>query len=613
MNLWLIPVLPFVGFLINGLFGRRMPKSMINVFAIGSVALAFIWVVKTLLGLGDLETKYIEHYFTWIQSGPLQINVDFAIDRLTAVMLMVVTGVGTLIHIYAIGYMEHEDGYYRFFSYLNLFMFFMLILVLAQNYLLLFVGWEGVGLCSYLLIGYYFTEQFATTAGNKAFIVNRIGDFGFSLAMFLIFRQFGSLDFSKVFDSAQSMPTETTVGLLTTICLLLLVGATGKSAQIPLFVWLPDAMAGPTPVSALIHAATMVTAGVYMTARSATLFMHAPIAMDTVAVIGLATAFFAATIGLAQTDIKKVFAYSTVSQLGYMFLGAGVGAFSAGIYHLMTHAFFKALLFLGAGAVIHGLHGEQDLRQMGGLFKHMRITAITLLCASFAIAGFPFTSGFFSKDAILVAAYARAPWMYWLGVLTAGMTAFYVFRAWFLAFTGKYRGHAHPHESPLVMTGPLMILAVLSLGGGFINIPHWLEPLFPEKPENEMLAWLSAGVGIVGILIAYLFYVVKPSLPESIANAAGGLYKLVYNKYFVDEIYDAAVVTPLLATSRVVLWKGVDAGVIDGTVNGVGHRSRGIGGILRLLQSGNIRSYAAWVVLGSVIVLLAIGFAGGQQ
>jgi NADH-quinone oxidoreductase subunit L len=613
MYLWLIPILPFVGFLINGLFGRRMPKSMINVFAIGSVALAFAWVVKTLLGLGDLEVKYIEHYFTWIQSGPLQINVDFAIDRLTAVMLMVVTGVGTLIHIYAIGYMEHEDGYYRFFAYLNLFMFFMLILVLAQNFLLLFVGWEGVGLCSYLLIGYYFSEQFATTAGNKAFIVNRIGDFGFSLAMFLIFRQFGTLDFSKVFDSAKSMPTEVTVGALTTICLLLLLGATGKSAQIPLFVWLPDAMAGPTPVSALIHAATMVTAGVYMTARSATLFMHAPIAMDTVAVIGLATAFFAATIGLAQTDIKKVFAYSTVSQLGYMFLGAGVGAFSAGIYHLMTHAFFKALLFLGAGAVIHGLHGEQDLRQMGGLFKHMRITAMTLLCASFAIAGFPFTSGFFSKDAILVAAYERAPWMYWLGVLTAGMTAFYVFRAWFLAFTGKYRGHAHPHESPLVMTGPLMILAVLSLGGGFIKIPHWLEPMFPEKAENEMLAWLSAGVGIVGILIAYLFYVVKPGLPESIANAAGGLYKLVYNKYFIDEIYDATVITPLLATSRTVLWKGVDAGIIDGTVNGVGHRSRGIGGILRLLQSGNIRSYAAWVVLGSVIVLLAIGFAGGQK
>ncbi len=336
-------------------------------FAIGSVALSFAWVLKTLLGLGTMETKYVEHYYTWIQSGMLNIGIDFAVDRLTAVMLMVVTGVGLLIHIYAIGYMEHEGGYYRFFAYLNLFMFFMLVLVLAQNFLLLFVGWEGVGLCSYLLVGFYFLEGFATNAGNKAFIVNRIGDFGFSLAIFLIFRQFGSLDFAKVFDAAKGMPVEASVGILTTITLLLLVGATGKSAQIPLYVWLPDAMAGPTPVSALIHAATMVTAGVYMTARSAALFTKAPIAMDTVAVIGLATAFFAATIGLAQTDIKKVYAYSTVSQLGYMFLGVGVGAFSAGIFHVMTHAFFKGLLFLGAGAVIHGLHGEQDLRQMGGL------------------------------------------------------------------------------------------------------------------------------------------------------------------------------------------------------------------------------------------------------
>jgi NADH-quinone oxidoreductase subunit L len=613
MNLWLIPILPFAGFLVNGLFGRRLPKAVINSIAIGSVALAFAWVVKTLLGLMPLEEKYIEHYYTWIQSGALNIGFDFAVDRLTAVMLLVVTGVGLLIHIYAIGYMEHEGGYYRFFAYLNLFMFFMLILVLAQNYLLLFVGWEGVGLCSYLLIGFYFLEQYATNAGNKAFIVNRIGDFGFSLAMFLIFKQFGSLDFGKVFGSASSMPAETSFGLMTGICLLLLVGATGKSAQIPLYVWLPDAMAGPTPVSALIHAATMVTAGVYMIARSAALFTRAPIAMDTVAVIGLATAFFAATIGLAQNDIKKVFAYSTVSQLGYMFLGVGVGAFSAGIFHLMTHAFFKALLFLGAGAVIHGLHGEQDLRQMGGLFKHMRITAITLLFASFAISGFPFTSGFFSKDAILVAAYSRAPWMYWLGVLTAGMTAFYVFRAWFLAFTGDYRGHAHPHESPLVMTGPLMILALLSLVGGFINVPHWLEPMFPEKPENEMLAWISAAVGVAGILIAYLFYVAKRGLADSVAKSVGGLYTLVYNKYFVDEIYNATVVQPVVKGSRIVLWRGADAGLIDGIVNGVGHRSRGVGNILRLMQSGSIRVYAAWVVFGSVIVLIAIGLAGGVR
>jgi NADH-quinone oxidoreductase subunit L len=613
MYLWLIPIFPLLGFLLNGLFGRKMPKSMINLFAIGSVALSFAWAVKTLVGLGPLEAKYIEHYFTWIQSGPLQINIDFAVDRLTAVMLMVVTGVGLLIHIYAVGYMADDDGYYRFFSYLNLFMFFMLVLVLAQNFLVLFVGWEGVGLCSYLLIGYYFLEQFATTAGNKAFIVNRIGDFGFSLAMFLIFRHFGTLDFTKVFDAAKSMPSETSYGTLTIICLLLLVGATGKSAQIPLYVWLPDAMAGPTPVSALIHAATMVTAGVYMTARSAAFFTHAPIAMDWVAIIGLATAVLAATIGLAQTDIKKVFAYSTVSQLGYMFVGLGVGAFSAGIFHLMTHAFFKALLFLGAGAVIHGLHGEQDLRQMGGLFKHMRITAITLLCASFAISGFPFTSGFFSKDAILVAAYARAPWMYWVGVLTAGMTAFYVFRAWFLAFLGDYRGHAHPHESPLVMTGPLMLLAGLSIFGGFINIPHWLEPMFAEKPENQTLAWISAGIGIAGILLAYVFYVAKRGLADSFAKAMNGFYTLVFNKYYVDEFYNAVVVRPLVAISRIVLWRGVDAGLIDGTVNGVGARSRGVGSILRLLQSGNIRTYAAWVVLGSIVALIAIGFAGASR
>jgi len=613
MNLWLIPIFPLLGFLANGLFGRRIPKALVNVFAVGSVLLSFAWVVKTLLALGPIETKYIEHYFTWIQSGNLNIGVDFAVDRLTAIMLMVVTGVGTLIHIYAVGYMEHEGGYYRFFAYLNLFMFFMLVLVLAQNYLLLFVGWEGVGLCSYLLIGFYFTEQYATTAGNKAFIVNRIGDFGFSLAVFLIVRQFGTLDFSKVFDAAKGLPAEASIGVLTTITLLLLVGATGKSAQIPLYVWLPDAMAGPTPVSALIHAATMVTAGVYMTARSAALFTKAPITMETVAVIGLATAFFAATIGLAQTDIKKVFAYSTVSQLGYMFLGVGVGAFSAGIFHLMTHAFFKALLFLGAGAVIHGLHGEQDLRQMGGLFKHMKITASTLFIASLAIAGFPFLSAYYSKDAILVAAYAHAPWMYWIGVLTAGMTAFYVFRAWFMAFTGEYRGHAHPHESPLVMTGPLMILAVLSIFGGFIKVPHILESMFPEGPENLGLAITSAGVGIVGILLAYVFYVLKPSLPESFAKGAGGLYTLVYNKYFVDEAYDATVVEPLIEGSRTVLWRGIDAGLIDGTVNGAGARSRGIGSILRLAQSGNIRSYAAWVVLGSIALLLAIGFAGGLR
>jgi NADH-quinone oxidoreductase subunit L len=615
MNLWLIPIFPLLGFLVNGLFGRRMSKALVNLFAIGSVTLSFLWAVKTLMALSPLETKYIEHYFTWIQSGALTINIDFAVDRLTAVMLMVVTGVGLLIHIYSIGYMAHEGGYYRFFAYLNLFMFFMLVLVLAENFLLLFVGWEGVGLCSYLLIGFYFLEQFATTAGNKAFIVNRIGDFGFSLAIFLVVRQFGSLDFIHVFDAAKGMPTEASAGILTTISLLLLVGAAGKSAQIPLYVWLPDAMAGPTPVSALIHAATMVTAGVYMIARSSALFTHAPIAMDTVAIIGLATAFFAATIGLAQNDIKKVFAYSTVSQLGYMFLGAGVGAFSAGIFHLMTHAFFKALLFLGAGSVIHALSGEQDLRNMGGLRKYTPVTFITLMCAGIAIAGIPPFAGFFSKDEILAAAFVRAPWMYWIGVLTAAMTAFYVFRALFLAFFGEYRGHHHPHESPWVMTGPLVVLALLSAGGGFINVPRWLDPMFPAKAEsgNESLMYVSVAAGVIGIALAYIFYIARPGLADSFAKSVSGLYKLVYNKYFVDEIYDAAVVQPMVNGSRFFLWRGVDAGLIDGIVNGVGTRSRGIGNILRLLQSGNIRTYAAWIVLGSVVVLLAIGFAGGAR
>jgi NADH-quinone oxidoreductase subunit L len=605
MQLWLIPILPLAGFLINGLFGRRFSKGLVNAFAIGSVVLAFLWVLKTLFGLGGIEAAHTEHYFTWIQSGALSVGCDFSVDRLTAVMLLVVTGIGSLIHIYAIGYMAHEGGYYRFFAYLNLFMFFMLTLVLAANYLVLFVGWEGVGLCSYLLIGFYFDKKIATDAGNKAFIVNRIGDFGFSLAMFLIFRQFGSFDFAHVFAQAPAAP----VGLLTLIGILLMFGACGKSAQIPLYVWLPDAMAGPTPVSALIHAATMVTAGVYMTARSWVIYTHAPIAMDVIAYIGIATAFVAATIGLAQNDIKKVFAYSTVSQLGYMFVGVGCGAFSAGIYHLMTHAFFKALLFLGAGAVIHSLSGEQDMRQMGGLRAKIPWTFGVMLCASLAIAGFPFTSGFFSKDAILLAADHRAPWLYWVGVFTAGMTAFYVFRAFFMTFFGKYRGKEHPHESPPVMLIPLVILAGLSLVGGYLfKIPDFLRPVFPavEAPEAFGPMAVASAAGLLGIALAYLMYVYRPGIPDSIASGAKGLYTLVYNKYFVDEIYDAAVVKPLVGGSRVVLWKGFDAGLIDGTVNGIGARAKGIGGVLRLAQSGNTRSYATWIAFGGVLVIFGM-------
>ncbi|MGH9663039.1 MAG: NADH-quinone oxidoreductase subunit L, partial [Bryobacteraceae bacterium] len=411
------------------------------------------------------------------------------------------------------------------------------------------------------------------------------------------------------------MAAEQSAGIVTAICLLLLLGATGKSAQIPLYVWLPDAMAGPTPVSALIHAATMVTAGVYMVARSAPLFVHAPIALDTVAVIGLATAFFAATIGLLQNDIKKVYAYSTISQLGYMFLGLGARDFSAGIYHVMTHAFFKALLFLGAGSVIHALSGEQDLRHMGGLRKHTPITFWTLLAASLAISGVPPFSGFFSKDAILASAYHHAPWMYWVGVITAGMTAFYVFRAFFLAFFGEPRGHHHPHESPPLMTGPLIVLALLSIGGGFIRVPAWLEPMFPraEATGDEWLMYVSVALGLCGIGLAYFFYVVKPSVADSLANSLGGIYKLVYNKYFVDELYDATVVQPVVNGSRTVLWRGFDAGLIDGAVNGAGGLSRGLGSLLKLLQGGNVRGYAAWVVFGSLIAVIALSLAGGLR
>ena len=603
MQLWLIPVLPLLGFLINGLFGRRFSKSLVSAVAIGGVALSFAWALRAILAV-DLDHAYVEHYFTWIQSGALTVNCDFAVDRLAAVMLMVVTGVGLLIHVYSIGYMAHEGGYYRFFAYLNLFMFFMLTLVLAANYLVLFVGWEGVGLCSYLLIGFYFDKKFATDAGNKAFIVNRIGDFGFSLAMFYIFKNFGSLDFATVFGNAASK----TEHMLTVIGLLLLVGACGKSAQLPLYVWLPDAMAGPTPVSALIHAATMVTAGVYMTARSLPIYIHAPAAMDTIIIIGIATAFFAATIGLAQNDIKKVFAYSTVSQLGYMFVGVGCGAFSAGIYHLMTHAFFKALLFLGSGSVIHALAGEQDLRNMGGLRRKIPWTFLTMMCAAVAIAGVPPFAGFFSKDAILLAAHQHAPWIYWVGTVTAGMTAFYVFRAMFLAFFGQYRGDAHPHESPPVMLVPLVVLALLSITGGFLfKVPAFLGTAFegPKVEENSTLMAISIAAGLIGIFFAWLMYVARPGMADAFAGRVKGLYTLVYNKYYVDEVYDAAVVKPLVGGSRAVLWKGVDTGLIDGAVNGVGARAQGVGGVLKLLQSGNIRSYATWIVLGSVVVIVA--------
>lgn len=615
MTLWLIPLFPLLGFLLNGLFGRRLSRPLINLFAIGSVALSFAYVLLVLSRLWPLGTVFSEHYFTWIRSGFFEVGFDMMVDRLTAVMLLIVTGVGLLIHIYSIGYMAHEDGYSRFFSYLNLFMFFMLTLVLASNLLLLFVGWEGVGLCSYLLVGFYFRERWATNAANKAFIVNRIGDFGFLLGMLLTVKAFHTLDFGKIAAAMANMPAEVTAGTITAIALLFFVGATGKSAQIPLYIWLPDAMAGPTPVSALIHAATMVTAGVYMVARMSFLYNHAPSAMNVVAVIGLLTAVMAATIAVTQNDIKKVFAYSTVSQLGYMFLGAGVGAYSASIFHVMTHAFFKALLFLGAGSIIHGLSGEQDLRYMGGLRKHMPITCITLLIASLAISGVPGFSGFFSKDAILSAAYTHAPWMFWIGAITAGLTAFYIFRAFFLAFFGNYRGHHHPHESPASMTLPIIVLALLSAGGGFINIPGFLSSAYPlAEHENTTAMIISASFGIIGILVAFYLYVLQPRVAESLKNAAGPIYTLVANKYYVDEFYSHAIVRPLESISRVLLWRGVDEGIIDtGLVNGLGKIVRGWGALFRRLQSGSIRNYATLVLAGSLIVIFVISLFGGAR
>ncbi len=614
-HLWLIPALPLAGFLINGLLGKRLPNLVVSIIACASVLASFGWVLKTLAALGPLEAAYVESYFPWIQSGTFQVGFDLSVDRLTAVMLLVVTGIGSLIHIYAVGYMAHEGGYYRFFAYLNLFMFFMLILVLGANFLLMFVGWEGVGLCSYLLIGFYILKKSAGDAAKKAFIVNRIGDFGFTLAMFLIVVNFGTLDFQRVFDAVRPMPIEQSAGLLTAVALLLFVGAAGKSAQVPLYVWLPDAMEGPTPVSALIHAATMITAGVYMVARAAVIYQRAPVAMDVVALIGLLTAVMAATIGITQNDIKRVFAYSTVSQLGYMFLACGVGAFSAGIYHVVTHAFFKALLFLGAGSVIHALEGEQDLTRMGGLWKKIPITFGVLACAWVAIAGIPPFAGFYSKDEILLAAHHHAPWMYWVGVITAAITSFYVSRAMFLCFFGSYRGHHdHPHESPFVMWGPLAVLALLSLiGGWYFKVPHYLETLLPMQNvgHDTTLVMISVGAGFAGLGLAALMYVVKPELPGRLAGALGGLYRLVYNKYLVDELYNAVLVRPLVGGSRSLLWRVMDAGLVDGAVNGVGTAARSVGGVLRLLQSGNIRSYAAWVTLGCVAVLVALGLAAG--
>jgi NADH-quinone oxidoreductase subunit L len=634
-HLWIIPLLPLLGAAVNGIFAARWPRSAVNAIALGSTGLSFLAaleVVREFLRLNAELIPWTRSYFTWIEAGNFRANFALQIDQLTVIMLLVVTGVGWLIHLYSVGYMADDAGYRRFFSYLNLFTFFMLTLVLAANYVLMFVGWEGVGLCSYLLIGFWFLKKTATDAGNKAFWVNRIGDFGFLLGLFLLFRQFGTLDFAPIFHDAAALPVETSGhGVLTAVALLLLAGATGKSAQLPLYVWLPDAMEGPTPVSALIHAATMVAAGVYMVARSNAIFIHAPVAMFAVAVIGCATALFAATIAVVQTDIKRTLAYSTISQLGYMFLGCGVGAFGAGMFHLMTHAFFKALLFLGAGSVMHAMGGEQDMRRMGGLRRMVPWTYGTMFVATLAISGTPGFSGFFSKEEILLAArtgpYAN-PVIYGLGVFTAGLTALYMFRLLFLTFHGAPRfdpKKTHVHESPRVMLVPLAVLAVLSLAGGWWAAPHlvgglnyfdnFVKPVFaagetssstePNTGSGQLLATVFGPpviAAFIGFLLAWWLYLRRPETPRRIAERFHALYKLLVGKYFIDELYAATIVRPLLWLSTNFLWHTVDEETIDGLVNGVAHEAGEVGDRLRHLNSGNTRSYAAWVILGAVVL-----------
>jgi NADH-quinone oxidoreductase subunit L len=657
LHLWLIPVLPLIGAAINGLFGRRFSRQIVVAIALTFSGAAFAMALWVAAQFSTSGAPYVDHLAQWIRAGDFHADFAFYLDQLSLVMLLVVTGVGFLIHIYSVGYMWEEGGFYRFFSYLNLFMFFMLTLVLAGNYLLMFIGWEGVGLASYLLIGFWFTKDSAAAAGKKAFIVNRIGDFGFLIALFLMIQHFGSLDFDRVFRGVAPAAQAGGEALLTAIGLLLMVGAAGKSAQLPLYVWLPDAMEGPTPVSALIHAATMVTAGVYMVARSHVIFQNAPMAMTVVAIVGTLTALFAATIGVAQTDIKKVLAYSTVSQLGYMFMACGVGAFSMGIFHLMTHAFFKGLLFLAAGSVIHAVGGEQDMRRMGGLRSKIPWTFWTMTAGTFAIAGFPPLAGFYSKDAILFQAFTSpyGSWVYWaIGVFTAFLTSFYMFRQWFLTFFGEYRGeqaaghdehsraaassaHGHGgiHESPKVMLVPLAILAVLSVCGGWIGSERFdafLSPVFhpaefttangvnapvpaapesrKEEPSETIFTGISVAAAALGFLLAWQLYQRRPELPQRIAHSLGGFYEAVLNKYWVDEFYAGLLVKPLIDGSTRILWHGVDQGVIDATLDNSASGAREVSDAVRHMQSGNLRSYAAWIAAGAAVAITYMIWVG---
>ena len=656
--IWLPPALALLGFVLNGTvaFVRPGAKTLVSVIGAGVLLAAFavsIAIFSAFAGLHAADAV-VYRYWSWIPVGTLQIDFALQVDQLALVMLLVVTGVGSLIHLFSIGYMKEDPGYARYFAYLNLFVFFMLVLVLGANFPVMFVGWEGVGLCSYLLIGFWFSEQTNADAGRKAFIMNRIGDFGFMIAMFIIFWSTGSLDFETVFTHA---PTALVAGggTVTAITLFLFLGCTGKSAQIPLYTWLPDAMAGPTPVSALIHAATMVTAGVYLVARCNLLFAMAPISGAVVAGVGALTALFAATIALKQWDIKRVLAYSTISQLGYMFVGVGTGAITAGVFHLVTHAFFKALLFLGSGSVIYAMHhayhathsheDAQDMRNMGGLRRHMPWTTTLMWIATLAIAGIPPLSGFFSKDEILAAAFARGSvqplWLaFWaLGLGAAVLTAFYMTRLMLYTFHGPNRtgdnAREHLHEAPWTMTGPLLLLGILSAAGGLINVPelfggnarlhHWLEPvtqggaaLLPQTHLSHSTEWALIGIAVVIAVLGMVgaWRLLKPEglVPASRAPVEHGLARTLRNKWYVDEIYDALIVRPLVWLSREVLWKQVDQRAIDaGGVNGAARGARALGWANRWLQTGQVSVYVAAFVVGVLLLLWrAMGRGGGS-
>ena len=623
---WLIPFLPLIGFLINGLGRKNLSKSLSGIIGSGVILGSFILSIWVFLQVKNGNT-HVAHYYDFINTGSLKIGFDFQIDQLSSLFLLIITGVGFLIHVYSTSYMHEEESkdFAKYFSYLNLFVFSMLLLVMGGNYIIMFIGWEGVGLCSYLLIGFWFKNNNYNDAAKKAFIMNRIGDLGFLLAVFWLLNKLGTADYHTVFQNAAQLSLLDVTG----ITLLLFVGATGKSAQIPLYTWLPDAMAGPTPVSALIHAATMVTAGIYMIARSNILFTMAPVTQTVVAVVGLATAILAATIALKQNDIKKVLAYSTVSQLGYMFLGLGVGAYTGAVFHVMTHAFFKALLFLGAGSVIHAMGGEQDMRNMGGLKKYMSITHITFLLGCLAIAGMPPFSGFFSKDEILAEAFKQNP-LYWgIGVAGALMTAFYMFRLYAMTFLGKFRGtheqEHHLHESPAAITFPLIALAILAVVGGWIGIPEvfmhgghrlevFLEPIFansnelvkennPHEPLMHSKEIMLMAISVVGALAALLFAWNKFSKYEKTDKEEIGVGKILANKWYVDELYDAVIVKPLQSIAaffnNIIEKKGID-GMVNGVGKAVNYGSRQI----RLLQSGQVGTYVLLMVVGILVLFI---------